>query len=869
MELETSFGRWLRARRRALDLTQDDLARRVGCSVFTVRKIEADERRPSRLLAGRLADSLQIASDDRAAIITLARAELYLDRAVAPARPLPAPLWPPTNLPAPLTHLIGRKQDVAAVRNALLRGEVRLLTLIGPPGIGKTSLSIEVARDIHAAFNDGAYFVALAPLSDPSLVLATIAQTLGVKETAGQPLLETLKIALHTQRRLLLLDNFEHLLEAASLVVELLEACPGLKALVTSRAALHVRGEQLYAVPPLLLPDLTHLPATVVLARTPAVALLVERAQAVLPHFRLTEQNAAAVATICVRLDGLPLAIELAATRIRLLSPEALLARLEQRLSVLTDGARDLPPRHRTLRAAIAWSYELLDAGEQRLFRRLGVFVGGCTLEAAPAVCNADGVLPVDVTNGIASLLDKSLLRLHAGAEGELRFVMLETIREYALERLAASGEMHVIRRRHAAYYLALAEEAEPQLRGAEQDRWLARLEMEHNNLRAALAWAFGGGDGEVGLRLAGALGPFWYVRGYFSEGRTWLEAALAIPPDSGERTREWIVARTMTLTAAGLVALEQGHHPQGIALAEEALALSRELSDRYGMAQILELLGFIAFSSDPSRATALMENALALSRELGDRYGIAETLHRLGDFAREQGEYARATALLEESLSVCRELGNQHESALVLNGLGDVASYQGDFARAAVLYKEALSLLRELESKSFIPWVLRNLGRVAYARGDFARAVALLEESLARFRELGHMQGLTLTFYLLGAAVDAQGDAVRAIALLREGLVVQQQLGVKHGVAESLERFALLAARQKLPERTARLLGAAEALRAAIGLPLPPAERPDYERTVAAARAQLDEATFAAAWAEGQAMTVDEAIAEALNGAA
>jgi len=388
MDQETSFGRWLRARRRALDLTQDNLARQVGCAIITIQKLEADERRPSRQLAERLADTLMVAPDERAALISLARAEPYRDPAPAeaPESLLRAPERPPANLPTPLTRLIGRKQDLAAVRNALLRSETRLLTLLGPPGIGKTRLSIEVAREIQGAFGNGVSFVALAPIGEVALVLATIAQTLGVREIAGQPLLDTLKSALQAKRLLLLLDNFEHLLDAAPLVVELLEACPALKALVTSRTALHVRGERLYAVPPLLLPNLTQLPATVALARTPAVALFVERAQAVLPEFRLTAQNAAAVAAICVRLDGLPLAIELAATRIKLSSVEALLERLDRRLALLTAGALDMPIRQQTLRRAIDWSYDLLDAAEQTLLRRLGVFVGGCTLAAAAAV---------------------------------------------------------------------------------------------------------------------------------------------------------------------------------------------------------------------------------------------------------------------------------------------------------------------------------------------------------------------------------------------------------------------------------------------------------------------------------------------------
>jgi predicted ATPase len=515
-----------------------------------------------------------VAADQRAAVITLARSEPYLDTAPpeAPEPPLRVPERPPTNLIAPLTRLIGRKQDLAAVRNALLRSEARLLTLIGPPGIGKTRLSIAVAHDIQAAFADGAYFVALAPLGDPALVLATIAQMLEVRETAGQPLLETLKRVLHARRLLLLLDNFEHLLDAAPLVVELLEACPGLKALVTSRAALHVRGERLYAVPPLLLPDLTHLPATVRLARNPAIALFVERAQAVMPDFRLTEQNAPAVAAICARLEGLPLALELAATRIKLLSPETLLARLEQRLSLLTDGARDLPPRHRTLRAAIEWSYELLDVGVQTLFCRLGVFVGGCTLDAATAVSNTTNDVLVDVTGGIASLLDKSLLQQVEGMDGEARFTMLETIREYALERLEQSGEAEAVRQRHAEYCLALAEIAEPHLQQHDQLSWLDRLEREHDNLRAALRWVLDGDAGEIGLRLAAALAEFWFIRSYRSEARGWFEAVLAHPNAAAPTP-----VRAKVLLAASSAIGSRTAIP---ALAEESLAISRTLGD-------------------------------------------------------------------------------------------------------------------------------------------------------------------------------------------------------------------------------------------------------------------------------------------------
>jgi predicted ATPase/transcriptional regulator with XRE-family HTH domain len=824
MDVETSFGRWLRARRRALDLTQQDLARRVGCAIVSIQKLEADERRPSRLLAERLADGLMVAAEDRAALITLARAEPYRDSAPAPAveHPLRAPQRPPTSLPAPLTRLIGRKQDIAAVRNTLLRGETRLLTLTGPPGIGKTSLSLAVAREVHPAFSDGTSFVALAPLGDPVLVLAAIAQTLGVKETAGRPLLATLKAALQGQRRLLVLDNFEHLLDAAPLVVELLEACGGLKALVTSRAALHVRGERLYAVPPLLLPDLTQIPATVVLARTPAVALFVERAQAVLPDFRLTAQNAAAVAAICVRLDGLPLAIELAAARIRLFSPEALLARLDQRLTLLTGGGRDLPARHQTIRGAIDWSYHLLDAAEQALFGRLGVFVGGCTLQAATAVCKAMNDLSMDVMDGVASLVDKSLLRLEAGADGEPRVLMLETIREYALEWLVTRGEAEALRERHLAYYLALAEAAEPQLYGPEQQLWLNRLEEEHDNIRAAIGWSATTGDTEIGLRIAGALSLFWEIHGYLNEGRTWLGTLL-----SRSAAMEPTAARAKALNAAGDLALNV---------------------------------------YDIASARLLFEESLAIRQALGDTNSRAYALKGLGEVARLQGNSTQAEALFQESLPLFRELGEAVSMAWVLIGLGNLALNQGDIVAARAYHEESLAIHRASGDKRSMSAALNRLGEVARSQGDYQQAAMYYNESLNIAQELSHKSGMAIAFQNLAHVAQHQGDAAQAVAQFRAGLALAQELGLKELIAACFAGLAGVAAAEGQSERAGQLFGASEALLDGIGATLEPADQADYDRSVAMTRAQLGEEAFAAAWATGSALPLEQAIAYALN---
>jgi predicted ATPase/DNA-binding XRE family transcriptional regulator len=836
MKLETSFGRWLRTRRRALDLTQDDLARQVGCSVGTIRKLESEERRPSRQIAERLVDCLQIAADQRAAIITLARTEPILDSAplVAPERLLP--LQPLSNVPSPLTRLIGRKQNIAAVRNALMHGDTRLLTLIGSPGIGKTRLSIAVADDIQAGFLDGVSFVGLASIGEPELVLSTIAQTLGVRETTGRWLLDQLKLALRLQRRLLILDNFEQVLSAAPLIVELLEACPGLKMLVTSRAALQVRGERLYSVPPLLLPDLTHRRSAVLLARNSAVALFVERAQAAMPDFRLTEENAAAVAGICVRLEGLPLAIELAATRIKLSHPETLLARLEQRLSLLTDGARDLPPRHRTLRAAIDWSYNLLDAGVQTLFRRLSVFMGGCTLAAAEAVCNASGDLLQDVFDGLATLVDTSLLQREQGENGVGRFVMLETLREYALERLEASREAEWLRRQHAAYYRTLS--AEVWSTGGASFR---QLQPEYDNFRSALAWSqTTAGDSEVALELCNTLYVLWTSHGVPHEAIAALERSL--------------------------------NHPLGVG----------RTTAHYGAR--MDLGYWLAFIGNYAAAQMQFEKALVLARELGDTARSGRTLAGLGWLAREQGDSATAWARLSESLAIFRELDDPAEIAGTLNSLAGLAIAEEDPARAEELLAESRTVGQRVAPNSThfvwrldhlgsdqhsirLGWTLNLLGLTAQLRGTYDRATQLHQESLAHFPS--DYGGLREAYLCLGESALGLGHIAESARWLAQGLALSKTVGAQSGIAWCLAGLGSVAVLAGEPERAARLWGAAGQLRQVIGCRPAPATRATYERAMTVARAQLGEEAFAAAWAAGQAMTVEQAIAYALEASA
>jgi predicted ATPase/transcriptional regulator with XRE-family HTH domain len=531
MDGNASFGYWVRRQRKALDLTQAELARRVGCAEGTIRMIEADARRPSRQIAARLADHLAITPPDRATFIRAARAELSADR-----------LAPPvtfnrrrTNLLAQPTPLIGRASEVAKVCSMLRTPDVRLVTLSGPGGVGKTRLALQAVLELLDDFADGISVVNLAPITDADLVVSVIAQTLELREAAGRPLLNQLQDYLHDKHMLLLLDNFEQVIIAAAAVADLLATCSHLTILVTSREILHLRGEKELPVPPLALPELKRLPPLAALAQYAAVELFIARARDVQHDFALTDESAPAVAEICYRLDGLPLAIELAAARIKLLAPQALLGQLGGPFKLLTGGARDLPSRQQTLRRTIDWSYNLLDVGEQMLFRRLGVFVGGCSLEAVAAVSSASQGIPGDIwtdtLDGLTALVDKSLLRQEAGTDGAPRFMMLETIREYALERLVASGEEAALRQQHALYYLTLAERAEPLLHGAEQLAWLNRLEADYDNLRAVLAWSQVAVDGAaVGLRIVAALWPFWQFGGYLSEGREQVTRMLAHP---------------------------------------------------------------------------------------------------------------------------------------------------------------------------------------------------------------------------------------------------------------------------------------------------------------------------------------------------
>ena len=679
---------------------------------------------------------------------------------VTPLVPVGSPR--PAGLPVLLSPLVGRERELGEVL-ALLRGEMRLLTLTGPGGVGKTRLALRAAAEAGDAMADGVAFVPLAAVRDPSLVLATIAQALGVRDDGIGPLEERLHQHVRRRQVLLVLDNAEHLLDAAPQIAAVLEAGPGLRVLVTSRAPLHVSGEVTFPVPPLALPDPEHVPTLANLARVEAVDLFVRRARAVDPGFALSEANARSVAEVCVRLDGLPLAIELAAARTAHLPVTAIVARLERRLSLLTDGPRDQPARLRGMRDAIAWSHDLLAPDEQVLFRRLAVFVGGVTLQAAEAIAGAAGTPEGETLEAVASLVDHSLLQTGEGPDGEPRYRMLETVREFGLEQLAVHGEAEETGRRHAEYFLALAlAGAADGIRGG----WLSRLEAEQGNLRAALAWCRDHEAGEAGLALAAALGPFWHVRSANAEGRAWLETFLAQAAPPSRRAADRIAALRWAGELAGL----QGDLAPAMARLGESLALARRAGDRRGAAAALGALGSALFEhGDVAGSLAPLEEAAALSRELGDARRTGFLLAHLAYAVGLQGDLARAGALVAESEAVLRPLGDtpSFESNFLALMQGWLAIMRGEPDRAQERLGAALAVGRALGAKGNLSVCLAGLGEVALARGELETASQCYREGLAAGRDGDFPAGMIVNLQGLVRVGVRRADPLPAARLV------------------------------------------------------------------------------------------------------
>jgi predicted ATPase len=727
-----------------------------------------------------------------------------------------------SNLPVQRTAFIGREHEAAGLRQLLSRVDVQLVTLTGPGGIGKTRLALQVAGEIADQFPGGVCFIGLSAIGERGLIASTIAQAVGVRETGNTSPQESLKeyVGGLSQPMLLLLDNFEHLVSAAPVIAELLTAGPKLKVVVTSQAPLHVYGEHEFPVPPFALPDPKSTPPLEVLSRLPAVALFVERAKAVKHEFTLTKENSPAVAAICSRLDGLPLAIELAAARIKLLSPSAMLARLESRLNLLTGGARDLPTRQQTLRNTVDWSYGLLNGAEQTLFRRLSVFTGGCTLEGVEAVCDTRGDLGLDVLDGMASMVDKSLAQQVEQVDRETRFFMLSTIREYALERLAESDDESATRRAHAAYYLVLAEEGAEDT--ATHPEWLDRFEVEHDNFRLAIDYLIKTGDADWGLRMGAALFRFWETREHLAEGRDAIARLLAL---EGTAARPKLRARL--LFAGAVLAGEQGD---------------------YGSAQ------------------KMFEDSLETCIKLNDSHGVAVALNALAVITRDRGEIAAASLLFERCVALWKELGDPANIARALSNLASVMKLQGEYERASSLYDECLTIFRQIGDGAGVAWTLNCQGDVARGKADFVAARSFCEQSLSEFRQLRDGWGIASALSDLASLSCDQGNNAEARRLYGESIKLFQELGHKRGIARALECLAVVAAAQSNAEQSLHLAGAAGALRQRLGAPLMPVEQRRLEKALEFARRTLGN-TAGTAWMEGWAMPVEQAVDEALNG--
>jgi predicted ATPase/DNA-binding CsgD family transcriptional regulator len=739
--------------------------------------------------------------------------------------------YPPRPLlPTPLTPLVGREAELAALVRQLDARQLRLLTLTGPPGVGKTRLALQAAHQLQAAFADGVYFVSLGSLRDPALVGPAVAQTLGIREEGERPLLDRLRAYLHPQQLLLVLDNFEQILPAAPLVAEILAGCPAVTVLVTSRALLHLRGEHEFPLAPLPVAELALLASGAEQRRSslettveanPAVTLFLQRAQALKPDFVLGEDNLAAVAAICLRLEGLPLSLELAASRIKLLPPAALLARLERRLPLLTGGPQDLPVRQQTLRDTLDWSYDLLEPGTQRLFRLLAVFAGGATLEAATEVAGQIGDQPATVLDRVGSLVDKSLLRVvtTSPTTDDLRLAMLESIREYGLEQLARYGEEAVTRRAHALYYLALAERAEAHLAGKEQQRWLERLEQEHDNLRAALSWLLAEGEVEPALRLGGALWQFWFSRGHMGEGRRWLQATLA---QSSEATGP-VFAKAAV--GAAILSAYLGAYPQAAQWAKQGLEAFRRAGVKPGMAAAFNALVFVSgMQGDELRAKRLAAENVAMCRELAEPGALAYALFYSALAGWLRGDYQPGLTWLEEALPLFQRLGDLRAMASSHYGLG--------------------------------------LLLVAQERHDAARPH--FEEGMAELRALHDLRSVTMCLAGLADVALGQQDPATAQALAGEAVAVAGEVGDRWFSAYSLDGLAAALAAQGAARPAAQLFGAAAAMRVALGAALPAPRRLTHARYLPPLEATLGPAAFAEAWNEGSRLSFEQVLAVA-----
>lgn len=892
-----TFGAWLKQRRKTLDLTQQALADLAHCSIVSIRKIESGDLTPSKQLAEALAMVLKIDPADQATFVTFARsrhearaADSFTTRSASAASAVIAPAAPRRyRVPASPSAIIGREWEISAASD-LLRRDARLLTLSGPPGAGKTRLSLAIAENLQNDFAHGACFVPLAAVSDAAQVITALAEALGVTETANRSLAAATHAYLHDKHTLLVLDNFEQVIDAADDIAQLVQAAPRIKLIISSRETLKIYGEHDFPVPPLTTPNLKAILSCEELKMYSALELFEQRARAVQPRFEIDETNAATIARICARLDGLPLAIEMAAARIRWSSPEKLLDQLAQHLPSLHGAWRDRAPRQQTLRGAIEWSYHLLTPDEQAVFNVCGLFLGGFDVEALTAITHLDHAEEL-----LYSLVDKSLIKHTDG-----RFSLLEMMRDYARDQLSVTGQLDRVRADHARYFLAVAQQADRAWGGPQERPQLDRLEIEHDNLRAALAWANEQIEPDALWQLCALLGWYWNVRGHWHEGQRWLTTALArkLNEEASRDQRKW---RAAVLSAAGLLAENYGQ-TTAQAYYEESLQLRRELNDQFGMADALSGLGRVAaYEGDFARAYAQLSAAINHYRACGDRRGLSAALNSLGYVAHARGFVAESAALCEESLALRREAGDQLGIAVTLNSLGYIAVERGDRERARQLYEESLAVRRAFGDKRGQGAALNNLGIIASEQNDYATARAYYEASLALRYELGDARGAVINLVNLGN-VDFQGEdwpaaqaryeaALAQLAALKDlrllasvlnslgnvaliqgradkaqqhyvdALKRRRELGDKRGLLHTLAGLGGWLGVVGQCERAVEIAGAVTALSQKLEWPLDRPEQRLLNQAVDKAREQLDRVVFDQAWARGQGLSLDEAV--------
>ncbi|MBI5305692.1 MAG: tetratricopeptide repeat protein [Chloroflexi bacterium] len=785
------------------------------------------------------------------------------------------------NLPIPLTRFIGREKEIAEVKRLLdpsgFRASdpkglgTRLLTLTGAGGAGKTRLALQVADDLLAAFPDGVWLIELASLADPALVPHSVASIFDLRQAGQVTAIDLLKNFLHAKNGLLVLDNCEHVIHACAQLVEtLLTSCPDLKILATSREGLNIAGEITFRVPPLALPHLQQLPPLESFAQFEAIRLFIGRARDARPDFELTNANAPAIAQICARLDGMPLALELAAARVKTLAVEQIAARLDDSFRLLTGGSRTALPRQQTLRAAMDWSYDLLSAQEQIALNRVSVFAGGWTLEAAEAICadvvtrrqdDAENeIIASEVFDLLSRLVDKSLV-LAETRGGATRYRILETIRQYVWEKLVELGERENVQNRHLEYFVNLAEEAEPKLRGAEQGRWLNRLGAELDNFRVALDWSTSTQKIQMGLRLGGALWDFWGKRALWTEV---YERLVSLLKGNEGKT----LTRANALRVAAEMASRSGYANEVRPLFEESIQILRDLGEegKHWLGHTLARYAWANLDRDLVHACALAKESIQTSRQAGDLFCLASSLFSLGLVMRRLSDYATSRSALEGSAALYKEMRNMHMYAQVLNNLGMIDYFEKNLPQAKDYIERALSIHQEMGDKFGAATSRPALGDIARRQGNYTEASALLQKNLSVHRDMGQAhQLLVLDLYYLGMLELTRGNLGESNNYLKEGIVQARKGDLRYYLPSLMDALGYLATVVQLPERAARLFGAAELLREQLGTPMPPVYRDDCEKYLPRTRAQLDAAAFNAAWATGQAMTVEQAIEFAL----